>query len=165
MNIKTKIYFLYTFLFLSSCVKQNILVRIEPSTELGSGPSAGIRSNAEAVVVRADVAATEGRRERGLKYVRHLAADRGMLFVFDPPETGVSFWMKDVRIPLDMIFCDADGRIVHLVRDARPGDPGHHQYDGTVRFVLEVNAGFINHRNVKTGDRVIVDSGQIRQNP
>src|SRR5690606_11790341 len=50
---------------------------------------------------RVEMARTEAEQERGLMFRTELAADRGMLFPYDPP-TPVSFWMKNTYIPLDM---------------------------------------------------------------
>lgn len=146
-QIRTKSIVLMTFLFLFACKEQTIFVRIAP-------PDGG-----DGVTVRAAVAASELRRERGLKYVRRLADDQGMLFVFDPPESGVSFWMKDVRIALDIIFCDAAGKIVHLVRNAPPGTTRHFGPETAgsnepIRYALEIRAGFIDRKNIRMGDRI-----------
>ncbi|HEY9833393.1 MAG TPA: DUF192 domain-containing protein, partial [Stenomitos sp.] len=50
-----------------------------------------------------EVARTRQQQQMGLMYRTSLADNRGMLFPFDPPQP-VSFWMKNTKIPLDMIF-------------------------------------------------------------
>ena len=68
-----------------------------------------------------EVAATPDEQERGLMFRRSLAADRGMIFPYDPPQD-VGFWMKNTLIPLDIIFIRADGTIARIAtrRAARP---------------------------------------------
>jgi hypothetical protein len=46
-------------------------------------------------------------KEKGLQGVESLPEDEGMLFYFEPPQD-VSFWMKDTKIPLDIIFINED---------------------------------------------------------
>nr|DAH58102.1 MAG TPA: hypothetical protein [Bacteriophage sp.] len=36
-----------------------------------------------------------------------------MIFYFDPPED-VQFWMKDVDIPLDLVFINDDDEVVKI---------------------------------------------------
>jgi hypothetical protein len=98
-------------------------------------------------VVRKDEA-----RARGLMFRSSLAADAGMLFVFE--ETGEhAFWMKNTLIPLDMIFIDDDGRVSGVVARATPGslEP---RSGGRSRFVLEVNGGWAETHRVAPGDQV-----------
>ena len=47
-------------------------------------------------------AALPPEQERGLSGTDSLADDQGMLFLF-PTETEVSFWMKDMNYPIDII--------------------------------------------------------------
>lgn len=110
--------------------------------------------------VRVEVAATAEQRARGLMERDHLAADAGMLFRFDPPATAEQgFYMYRTRIPLDIAFLDADGRVLDiqtmtpcdsrvavLCRVYRPGQ-GYHQ-------ALEVNAGYFQRHGIRPGDRV-----------
>lgn len=60
-----------------------------------------------------------------------------MLFYFDPPED-VQFWMKDVDIPLDIIFIDDDEEVIK-VQEGIPNDETFIEASG-VAYVLEVNA-------------------------
>jgi uncharacterized membrane protein (UPF0127 family) len=55
-----------------------------------------------------EVAVTRAEKARGLMYRESLGERSGMLFQVDPP-AAVSFWMKDVRFPLDLLFLDREG--------------------------------------------------------
>lgn len=68
----------------------------------------------------------------------------------------VTFWMKEMHFPLDIIWID-NGKIVGIEKNAPiptsvniPTFPSPTQ----VTNVLEVNAGFSDKNNLKTGDKV-----------
>ena len=65
-----------------------------------------------------EVARTQEQQATGLMYRTALADDRGMLFEFKPPQS-VRFWMKDVVIPLDMIFIK-DGKVKAISASVPP---------------------------------------------
>lgn len=69
-------------------------------------------------VVGLEVAQTQEQQATGLMYRSTLADDRGMLFEFKPPQN-VRFWMKDVAIPLDMIFIK-DGKLKAIAAAVPP---------------------------------------------
>lgn len=83
-------------------------------------------------------ARTEEQRRKGLQGTEELPEDEGMLFYFDPPEE-VSMWMKDVDIPLDIIFFNEDQEVT-LVHEGKPNDETLITQADTA-FVLEVNKG------------------------
>ncbi len=60
-----------------------------------------------------EIAMTENELRRGLMDRTYLADDGGMLFFYGQPKF-TAFWMKNTRIPLDVIFLDANGRILQV---------------------------------------------------
>lgn len=115
-------------------------------------------------LVNVEVANTESSREKGLGGRNSLAENSGMLFVFDSKGVTVGFWMKDMLIPLDMIWI-SEGKVVKIDKNIpapaagipddkltvyNPGQP--------VDYVLEVNAGFSDKNNIKVGDSVDLSS-------
>ncbi len=93
----------------------------------------------------AEVADTPERRARGLMFRQRLAKDHGMLFTFPEPQHW-TIWMKNMKIPLDIIWLDRKKTIVHVERHV-PGCqlPGTEcpQYQPSKKssFVLELSAG------------------------
>jgi hypothetical protein len=92
-------------------------------------------------------------RAQGLMYVTELADDAGMLFDFKE-ERGVSFWMRNTFIPLDMIFVDAKGIVKNVHVNARPHDPKGIPSDGPVQYVLEIPGGRSVEIGLKPGDKM-----------
>ena len=130
----------------------------ETATLSASGLSTGlveIETTSGVVTVRVEVADTPEDRRIGLMFRDELAADAGMLFVYDVPATG-GLWMKDTIIPLSAAFLDESGRIVALV-DMEPctADPcPRYAPDTPYRGALEVNLGAFEDWGVAVGDRV-----------
>jgi uncharacterized membrane protein (UPF0127 family) len=104
---------------------------------------------------KVEVADTFATRERGLMFRKSLAADHGMLFDFKQvQEQGVSFWMKNTLIPLDMVFIGADGRIVSIARNATPMSETPIASAGPVLDVLELRGGRAAEIEAAPGDQV-----------
>ena len=102
-------------------------------------------------VVKVEIADNDASREIGLMYRKRLGGDDGMLFVFKQP-SHQAFWMKNTEIPLDMIFADANGKIVGIVADATPYSEKILSVDADSQYVLEVNGGFAKSRRIAPGD-------------
>jgi uncharacterized membrane protein (UPF0127 family) len=112
------------------------------------GPDGATRAR-----IRVEVAATNEQRTIGLMFRRSLAPDAGMLFVFKTPGRP-SFWMKNTRISLDLIFAGPTGRIVGIVADAEPFSETSLSVGGESQFVLEVNGGFCRQHEIRSGDHL-----------
>ena len=107
------------------------------------------------VRVAVDIADESAEWAQGLMFRESLAENAGMLFIF-PEEAEHRFWMKNTRIPLDMIFISADKRVAAVIT-AIPcvSDPClTYSPQAHARYVVEVNAGFAAQHGIQTGDRV-----------
>lgn len=99
---------------------------------------------------KVEVACTEEDRIKGLQGRESLDENKGMLFVFDEPDT-IDFWMQDTNIPLDIIFIDEDFEVISVYK-GQPHDETIAEEDD-VQFVLEVNQG----SGIKEGDELDID--------
>ncbi len=95
------------------------------------------------------VADTQPRRVRGLMFQEQMPYDQGMIFVFDEPGA-YSMWMLNMQFPLDIIWFDADGNVVHVEKDVPPCKSALETATctgtgsrGEALYVLEVTAGFV----------------------
>ena len=91
-----------------------------------------------------EVAANDVERARGLMFRDALPAGHGMLFIHEREEPQ-AYWMKNTRIPLDILYFDNAHKLVSQQRDVPPCSLGDacppYPSDAPARFVLELNAG------------------------
>ncbi len=101
-----------------------------------------------------EIADTDASRAQGLMHRERLARSAGMLFIFERPDTR-SFWMRNTLIPLDMLFIDPVGRVVHIHHEAIPLDetpiPSR---SSDVLMVLEINGGLARALGIGTGSEI-----------
>ena len=101
----------------------------------------------------AEIADTAEERAQGLMYRDNLAANEGMLFLY-PAERPITFWMKNTPLPLDMIFIDGNGRIVHVAAMAKPFDTRPISSERPAKAVLEILGGSAGQLGINVGDFV-----------
>lgn len=108
---------------------------------------------------RLDVVETAVQKQKGLSNRRSINDKQGMLFLFDTPGY-YSFWMKEMKFPIDIIFIKGD-KIVTIHKNVMPPE------DKTQRLplyapsapadkVLEIGAGLSDKYNFKEGDTIQV---------
>lgn len=108
--------------------------------------------------VTALVPATVALQEKGLAGRTQLSDAEGMLWRFDPPQRP-AFWMKDMRIPIDIIWI-RQGLVTQLSTQVPlpPADPQAtipvYEPTSPVDYVLEVAAGYAARHDVRVGDPV-----------
>ena len=120
-----------------------------------SGPTVELKGKTFTV----EIAEDDASRQHGLMDRTQMDDDHGMLFIFqdDAPR---GFWMKNTKIPLDMLFFDADRRLVSVQHDVQPcvADPCPAYSSGApARYVLELNAGQSRAIGLSPGDEMTIN--------
>lgn len=100
-----------------------------------------------------EVASTNRQMARGLMYREQLGSRAGMLFLYGKEEIA-SMWMKNTKIPLDMLFIHKDGSIAKIEADTVPGSLRSISSDVPVIAALELNAGTSKSLGITVGDKV-----------
>jgi uncharacterized membrane protein (UPF0127 family) len=109
-------------------------------------------------VIHAELANTPQKRAEGLMYREHLADDRGMLFTFLQAQAWV-FWMKNTKIPLDLIWINEKKQIIHIEQNVpictRTDDscPQYRPNEGAL-YVLELAAGRAEKLKLQRGSKL-----------
>jgi uncharacterized membrane protein (UPF0127 family) len=100
-------------------------------------------------ILDVQIAETDAQRVRGLMFQNRLADDQGMIFVFDQEQV-VPIWMLNMQFPLDIIWFDANGNVIHIEKNIPPCKSALETATCTVqnadgkkaKYVLEVSSGF-----------------------
>src|SRR5918994_5917078 len=99
----------------------------------------------------AEIPTTRELMAKGLAVKNELRENESMLFVFDKPSRH-SFWMKDMKFPIDIIWLDSNGKVVHIEENLEPCPlvfvcPGYAP-NADSQYVLETVAGFTQRHNI-----------------
>jgi len=108
------------------------------------------------VSITAELAVTDEERARGLMYREKIDPDQGMLFIFEE-EDRYSFWMKNMKFSLDLIWLDREKRIVHIERNVPPCQSlpcPSYAPSLLALYVLELKAGSADENRLKMYDKL-----------
>ena len=100
-----------------------------------------------------EIADNEYETQTGLMYRTTLEVNHGMLFIF-PDVQLRSFYMKNTKIPLDIIYIDETKTIVSFQKNAKPFDETSLTSDAPAKYVLEINGGLSDTWQLSVGDRI-----------
>ena len=103
------------------------------------------------------LALTESEQSRGLMFREQLAADHGMLFVFDQPGPR-AFWMRNTRIKLDLAYLDKSGRIVEIHKLYPYSETPVPSRSQAVQFVIEMNRGWFQANQAGVGAQLDIEA-------
>ncbi|MDD3506785.1 MAG: DUF192 domain-containing protein [Sulfurimonas sp.] len=106
------------------------------------------------------LAKSEKEKMTGLSGRNSLDENSGMLFIFSKKDT-YSFWMKEMKFPIDIIFIDTD-KVVDVIQNASIPSTKNVAllpiYKGAqpANYVLEIKAGAAQKNKIKIGDKVTI---------
>jgi uncharacterized membrane protein (UPF0127 family) len=105
--------------------------------------------------IKAEIAETFRQKKKGLMGRRRLEVGQGMLFTYNNPVIP-AFWMKNMLIPLDLVFIGEDLVIKHIEEKAPPCLPDEecplYRPPVPVQYVLEVPGGYTYLFKIGVGD-------------
>lgn len=99
------------------------------------------------------IADDDHKKMYGFMNLDRLPQDQGMLFPFFTSRV-ITMWMKHTRIPLDMIFIDANDKIVSIKNDAEPYSLEVISSEKEAKKVLEINGGLARKMGIKIDQKV-----------
>jgi uncharacterized membrane protein (UPF0127 family) len=109
--------------------------------------------------IKAEIVDTPEERAQGLMYSDKVEENEGMLFIFE----GLgfySFWMKNMEIPIDIIWLSPEGKIVYIAAQAPPCTkepcPSYQPFQ-KAQYVLELAAGKAERENLKIGSALKIE--------
>lgn len=145
--------------FLSSCTVSEAQTGLGPASKHAAAQTLPvsplvIESGGRRLTFHVELASTPEHRRTGLMFQLSMPADHGMLFDFEKPNP-VAMWMKNTYIPLDIIFIDSAGLVVHIAKNTEPHSLDTISSGRPVRAVLEINGGLSDRLGFKVGDRIV----------
>jgi uncharacterized membrane protein (UPF0127 family) len=101
-----------------------------------------------------EVVDTEAGRDKGLSGRKSLISDHGMLFVYDIPGL-YCFWMKDMNFPIDILWFDANKKLVHQKDFVLPESyPESYCTPTAAQYVVEIAAGVAQSQQFVNGTQL-----------
>lgn len=149
--MKKNIFFIILLYFLLSCqndiISSNLLeIKFIKDATL-------LLKNNDKIIKNLDVelAITDQETNQGLMYRSYIKENQGMLFIFEEINYK-KFWMKNTRIPLDIIYIDENNTVIHIIKNVPPmNEIKILESKKPVKFVLEVNGKMSDKWGIKEG--------------
>jgi len=103
-----------------------------------------------------EIADTKQEKERGLMNRETLEIEKGMLFIYKTEDI-YSFWMKNTKIPLDIIWINENFKVVSIFPNAQPCETEECESIRPLKkakYVLEINGGLATEKGIELHDFV-----------
>ncbi len=132
-----------------------VLVPMAAAAEQACAPDrVTLRGDWGTATFRVEIADDAAERAQGLMYRDQMDRGAGMLFVYPRPQVAIAFWMRNTRIPLDIIFADKTGVVQQIAREAVPFDETPLPGGSGIQYVLEINGGLAERFGIGPGTEI-----------
>ncbi|MFK7831930.1 MAG: DUF192 domain-containing protein [Winogradskyella sp.] len=147
--------FAFLLLYFSSCKDEKTITseaKVVPSFKK-EGILTLRKTESDSIIKTLDIEIADNDYEiqTGLMYRTQLETNHGMLFILEE-EKFQNFYMKNTRIPLDIIYIDSNNTIVSFQKNAKPMDETSLPSEAPAKYVLEINAGLSDAWELAVGD-------------
>lgn len=162
MRLATKypisaIFFGISFLLVSACKEEDKPSEVKPVQiffeKEGTLQIHTAQTDSLLVEMDIEIADDDYQTQTGLMYRNGMKNSQGMLFIF-PDEDVRSFYMKNTKFALDIIYIAEDKTIVSIQKEALPLNETSLPSREPAMFVLEVNAGLSDKWGLAIGDLI-----------
>lgn len=149
----------------TSCKDKKKVIKQTQISFVKEGELSILQKETDSLLIQLDIeiADTDYDVQTGLMYRNSMNTNQAMLFVFNDLRPR-NFYMKNTRIPLDLIFIDQNKTIVSFQKNAKPFDETALPSNAAAKYVLEINAGHVNQWGITIGDRIFFKN-MIQQSP
>jgi uncharacterized membrane protein (UPF0127 family) len=103
--------------------------------------------------VEIEIADNDQRRTQGMMYRTSMSYDRAMLFIMEY-ERNQSFWMRNTKMSLDIIYINANKEIVTVYRHTQPYSVSPIPSFKKAKYVVETSAGFCDKFGIEEGNNI-----------
>ncbi|MCL5130416.1 DUF192 domain-containing protein [Algibacter sp. L4_22] len=143
-----------SLLSLSNCKDDNKVITQTEVHFTKEGELTITKADNSKVVLDIEIADTDFDVQTGLMYRNSMKMNQGMLFIFEDV-TERYFYMKNTKIPLDLIYIDENKSIVSFQKNAKPFDETSLPSNAPAKYVLEVNVGLVDIWKLSVGDSIV----------
>ncbi len=130
-------------------------------SQLPTNRSLATITTPQGTIISAEIADTPAKRSQGLMFRTNMPHNHGMLFIFRKSNFW-TFWMKNTKMSLDIIWIDASKKVVHIEPNVSictrtdEGCPRYHTLKESL-YVLELKAGMAQHHGISVGSPLTIE--------
>jgi hypothetical protein len=116
------------------------------------------RGPEQITVFNVEVVSDRKALQQGLSGRSSMPDDHGMLFILDS-SAEYSFWMKGMKLPVDILFFAEDKSLTGVLPKLMPcKECQTYKAPANTAFALEINAGLAEVLGFRTGDRFVYEN-------